>query len=211
MSGTGAVLADATVVAADPNVVVFDYPTWMACYPEFSAVTQPRAQMFFDIACTFCDNTACSPVPAQSPRATYLNMLTAHVAALSGGLTACGVVAGGGGGAAPVGRIASATEGSVTVSFDYGMTADGLTMSSNGQSYNAKFDDKQYLTQGDPSKTMVNLKKVSDTEVLETDSRGGKPVETEDMTISADGKTMHVVDTTLYNKSVQHYDLAKQP
>ena len=93
----------------------------------------------------------------------------------------------------------------------YGMTADGLTMSSNGQSYNAKFDDKQYLTQGDPSKTMVNLKKVSDTEVLETDSRGGKPVETEDMTISADGKTMHVVDTTLYNKSVQHYDLAKQP
>ena len=125
MSGTGAVLADATVVAADPNVVVFDYPTWMACYPEFSAVTQPRAQMFFDIACTFCDNTACSPVPAQSPRATYLNMLTAHVAALSGGLTACGVVAGGGGSAAPVGRIASATEGSVTVSFDSGMTADG--------------------------------------------------------------------------------------
>ena len=93
----------------------------------------------------------------------------------------------------------------------YGMTEDGFTMSSNGQSYNAKFDDKQYLTMGDPTKTMVSLKKVSDSEVIETDSQGGKPVETEDMTISADGNTMHVVDTTLYNKSVQHYDLTKQP
>ncbi len=93
----------------------------------------------------------------------------------------------------------------------YSMTDDGFTMSSNGQSYNAKFDDKQYLTLGDPAKTMVNLKKVSDTEVIETDSQGGKPVETEDMTISADGKTMHVVDTTLYNKTVQHYDLTKEP
>jgi len=93
----------------------------------------------------------------------------------------------------------------------YGMTADGFTMSSNGQSYSAKFDDKQYLTKGDPAKTMVNLKKVSDTEVIETDSQGGKPVETEDMTVSADGKTIHVVDTTLYNKSAQHYDLTKQP
>jgi hypothetical protein len=93
----------------------------------------------------------------------------------------------------------------------YGMTADGFTMNSNGQSYSAKFDDKQYLTLGDPTKTMVNLKKVSDTEVIETDSQGGKPVETEDMTVSADGKTLHVVDTTLYNKSAQHYELTKQP
>jgi hypothetical protein len=93
----------------------------------------------------------------------------------------------------------------------YGMTEGGFTMSSNGQSYNAKFDDKQYLTMGDPAKTMVSLKKVSDTEVIETDSQGGKPVETEDMTISADGKTMHVVDTTLYNKTAQHYDLTKEP
>ena len=93
----------------------------------------------------------------------------------------------------------------------YGMTDSGFTMSSNGQSYNAKFDDKQYLTMGDPAKTMVSLKKVSDSEVIETDSEDGKPVETEDMTLSADGNTMHVVDTTLYNKSVQHYDLNKQP
>lgn len=93
----------------------------------------------------------------------------------------------------------------------FSMTGAGFTMSSNGQSYSAKFDDKQYLTAGDPTRTMVNLKKVSDTEVIETDSQGGKAVETEDMTISADGKTMHVVDTTLYNKSAQHYDLMKQP
>ena len=93
----------------------------------------------------------------------------------------------------------------------YGMSADEFTMSSNGQSYRAKFDDKEYLTMGDPAKTMVNLKKVSDTEVIETDSQGGKPVESIDMTLSADGKTMHVVDTTLYNKTVQHYALTKEP
>lgn len=93
----------------------------------------------------------------------------------------------------------------------YGMTADGFTMSSNGQSYSAKFDGKEYLTAGDPAKTMVSLKKLSDTEVIETDIQGGKPVETFDMTVSADGQTLHVVDTTLFSKAVQSYDLNKLP
>lgn len=93
----------------------------------------------------------------------------------------------------------------------YAMGADGFTMSSNGQGYSAKFDDKQYPVKGDPANTMVSLKKVSDTEVIETDSQGGKAVETEDMTISADGKTLHVVDTMLFSKSAAHYDLTKLP
>ena len=91
------------------------------------------------------------------------------------------------------------------------MTEDGFTMSSNGQSYNAKFGDKSFLTAGDLTNTMVNLRKVSDTEVIETDSQQGKPVETFDMTVSPDGKTLHVVDTMLFNKGVQHYDLTKSP
>jgi hypothetical protein len=122
--GSGPLRAAATVAPApvaqppppNPHIVIFDYPHWMAAYPEFAAVTQPRAQGFFDQACVFCDNTACSPVPYNpGPRAIYLDMLTAHIAALSGGLDPCGVVAGGSG-AGVVGRITSASEGSVSVS-----------------------------------------------------------------------------------------------
>ncbi len=93
----------------------------------------------------------------------------------------------------------------------YGMTDDGFTMSSNGQSYSAKFDDKTYPVKGDPTKTMVNLKKVSDTEVIETDSQKGMVVEVEDMTVAADGKTIHVVDTQTHGNRVSRYDLAKSP
>jgi hypothetical protein len=93
----------------------------------------------------------------------------------------------------------------------YGMTPDGFTMSSNGQSYSAKFDDKTYPVTGDPTKTMVNLKKISDTEVIETDSQKGKVVETLDMTVSPDGKTINVVDTTVHGNRVDHYALTKNP
>jgi hypothetical protein len=93
----------------------------------------------------------------------------------------------------------------------YGMTDDGFTMSSNGQSYSAKFDDKTYPVKGDPTKTVVNLKKVSDTEVIESDSQKGAVVEVENMKVSADGKTIHVVDTQTHGNRVSHYDLAKSP
>lgn len=93
----------------------------------------------------------------------------------------------------------------------YGMTDEGFSMSSNGQSYSAKFDDKTYPVKGDPTKTMVNLKKVSDTEVIETDSQKGKVVEVEDMTVAADGKTIHVVDTQTHGNRVSRYDLTKSP
>jgi hypothetical protein len=93
----------------------------------------------------------------------------------------------------------------------YGMTDDGFTMSSNGQSYSAKFDDKTYPVKGDPTKTVVNLKKVSDSEVIETDSQKGEVVEIEHMTVAADGKTIHVVDTQTHGNRASHYDLAKSP
>jgi len=58
---------------------------------------------------------------------------------------------------------------------------------------------------------MVVLKKVSATEVIETDSQKGKVVETEDMTVSADGKSIKVVDTTVHGHRVSHYTLMKSP
>jgi hypothetical protein len=93
----------------------------------------------------------------------------------------------------------------------YGMTADGFTMSSNGQSYDAKFDDKTYPIKGDPTKTFVNLKKISDNEVIESDSQNGKVVEVEHMTVSADGKTMHVVDTVVHGNRTTTYSMSKAP
>jgi hypothetical protein len=93
----------------------------------------------------------------------------------------------------------------------YGITDDGFTMSSNGQSYSAKFDDKTYPVKGDPTKTVVNLKKVSDTEVIETDSQRGKVVEILDLTVAADGKSIHAVDTTIHGHRVNTYTLTKTP
>jgi hypothetical protein len=93
----------------------------------------------------------------------------------------------------------------------YDMTEGGFTWSSNGQSYDAKFDDKTYPVKGDPTKTMVNVKKISDTEVIETDSQLGKTVETYDMKVSADGKSLHVVDTVAHGHRVSQYSMTKMP
>lgn len=97
------------------GVVTFSYATWVARYPEFAAsVTAGQAQGYFDEACIYLDNTACARVPIP-PRATILNMLTAHIAQLYAILN---------GQPSPqtVGRISNATQGSVSVGLDMGTT-----------------------------------------------------------------------------------------
>ena len=93
------------------GIVVFDNRAWAARYPELAA-SVPDAQPFFDEACVYLDNTPCSPVRNWKPggrRAVLLNMLTAHIVALNVGLN-CQP-------ASPlVGRVTSASEGSVSVS-----------------------------------------------------------------------------------------------
>jgi hypothetical protein len=72
---------------------------------------------------------------------------------------------------------------------------DGLKMNTpTGQSYDAKFDGKDYPMAGDPGKTMVALKRVDAKTIQETDSRGGKVTDIYLYKVSADGKSMHVVD-----------------
>ncbi len=73
----------------------------------------------------------------------------------------------------------------------YQVTADGLKMSDlNGNSYNAKFDGKDYPINGDPGHTMVSLKQVGKDTIEETDKRDGKIVGVFRMTVSADGKSI---------------------
>ncbi len=91
------------------------------------------------------------------------------------------------------------------------MTDDGFSMNSNGQSYDAKFDGKKYPLIGDPTNTMVSLKKISPAEVVESDYEHGKLVETVHMTVAPDGKTVNIVDAHLNEGRTVRYHLDKQP
>ncbi len=76
----------------------------------------------------------------------------------------------------------------------YQATADGLKMSNpTGQSYEAKFDGKEYPMQGDPGHTMVSLKRINANTIEETDKRDGKVTGIFRMTISKDGKSIDAV------------------
>jgi hypothetical protein len=88
-------------------------------------------------------------------------------------------------------------------------TPNGLKMMWNGQSYDAKFDGKEYLTVGDPGKTMVTLKKISDTQIEETDRREGKVFDVIVYSVAADGKTIGVVDTDPTHETKTTYILEK--
>lgn len=95
------------------GVVSFDYPAWAARYPELStSVAQPLAQLYFNEAGLYLNNTASSVVRDLSARAMLLNMLTAHIAKMNATIN----------GQPPsplVGRISAAGEGSVSVGTDY--------------------------------------------------------------------------------------------
>lgn len=85
---------------------VFDYNLWSRRYPELvNSTPASLASLLFDEAGDYLDNTENSLVTNLNQRLRFLNMLVAHLAALRNrdGL---------------VGRINSATEGSVTVSTD---------------------------------------------------------------------------------------------
>ena len=93
------------------GVVVFDYAGWKARFPEFAPGPDASlAQLYFNDAGIFLDNTAASQVADLTQREQLLWLLTAHIAKLSGWPAAAT------GGSGLVGPITSATEGSVSVS-----------------------------------------------------------------------------------------------
>jgi hypothetical protein len=102
------------------NPVDFDYSLWVLTFPEFASVKQPTAETYFAYAEIVQRNDGTGPVSSDKVQLQLLNLLTAHV---------CALYTQGLGEAYPgaprsvnslVGRISSATEGSVTVSTDYG-------------------------------------------------------------------------------------------
>lgn len=90
-------------------IVVFDISAFRARYPEFASVSDDLLNAYFAEATVYLNNTDCSPVSDVAVRAVYLNMLVAHIAELN-------PAANGGKSTGLVGRVASASEGSVSVS-----------------------------------------------------------------------------------------------
>ena len=101
------------------GVAVFDYTKWAAMFPELAgSVSEVLADSFFSVAELLLDNTDASPVCDVDKRLVFLNYATAHLASLSGYPLAAGQTI-----PTPrelVGRTSSASEGSVSVSTDYG-------------------------------------------------------------------------------------------
>ncbi len=95
------------------GVAVFSYALWAARYPALAPkVAEPLAQSYFDEAgALYLLNNDCSIVEDVPTRLILLNMLVAHIAAINGA-TATGE-------AGLVGRISTATEGSVTIAAEY--------------------------------------------------------------------------------------------
>lgn len=104
-------------------VAVFDYSQFTALFPELTngGVTEPVASSLFAVAGLLLDNTDCSPVQDVSARLIYLNYIVAHLASIAGYPLAAGATTPAPSGV--IGRISSATEGSVSVSADYGQVS----------------------------------------------------------------------------------------
>lgn len=96
-------------------VVTFDPAAFKAAYPEFAAVPDARLSYFFSIATLYLSNADNSPVQNVTRRGLYLFMITAHIAYLSGALSADGTPP-------AVGRVSSASEGSVSIDTDFPLT-----------------------------------------------------------------------------------------
>ena len=94
--------------------------------------------------------------------------------------------------------------------FAYQMTNDQFSMHWNGQSYNAKFDGKEYPVQNDPGNTVVKLKKLNDHTVQETDSRQGKVTDEIHLAAASDGKTIEVTDNDVIHHQITTFTLDKQ-
>ncbi len=132
------------------GVVIFDPSAFKLRYPEFSSVDDALLQQYFTQATIYLDNTDSSRVSDLAVRSMLLNMLVAHIACLYSGAN----------GQSPsglVGRIDSASEGSVSVHADMpGGTANSAwyMQTKYGADYwnaTAPFRTFQYISGYSPS------------------------------------------------------------
>jgi Protein of unknown function (DUF4054) len=100
--------------------VTFNFATWTASFPEFSALSSAQGQAYFNDACLICANSATNPINCDGNLPALLYWLTSHFAWLkcpkdgNGNPAATGTIA-----SQLVGRISSAQEGSVNVQTEW--------------------------------------------------------------------------------------------
>lgn len=109
--------------------VTFSYATWVASFPEFSALTPEQGQAYFNDATLICANSCSNQINRDGNLAALLYWLTSHFAWLkcpkdaNGNPAATGQLA-----SQLVGRISDAAEGSVHVSTDWQMGGDATAL-----------------------------------------------------------------------------------
>ena len=96
--------------------VTFNYTEWVTGYPAFAAVPEPLVVgTVLPLAEVYLRNDGGGPVTTAAIQTALLNLIVAHVCQLLFGPT-------GGSPSGLVGRISSASEGSVSVSMDFPTT-----------------------------------------------------------------------------------------
>jgi hypothetical protein len=104
---------------------------------------------------------------------------------------------------------ATISDNGLTTTFK--VDGDMLTMTTpTGQKYTAKMDGTEAPFSGDPGLTAVSVKKMGANEIQETDKRGSKVMGVQTMTVSADGKKIHVVYRNMERGTSMSYDMNKQ-
>lgn len=99
-------------MSVTPGIVTFDPAAFVADFPSFAGVSPVALNFNFSLACLQLNNTLCSIVCDEPTRAALLNLLTAHITATLNGVNGqppSGVV----------GRISSATQGTVTAQMEW--------------------------------------------------------------------------------------------
>ena len=104
--------------------VAFDYTSWVAMFPQFSALTSPQVtNLILPYAEVYCANDGSGPVYNTALQTSLLNLIVAHCAQLMFGANPTTSSSTGTGNApAPVGMTVSASEGSVSASFSFPTT-----------------------------------------------------------------------------------------
>jgi len=111
-------------------IVTFSPQLFTQRYPEFNALDPVLLGLYFNEATMYCRNDGGGPVHDIQTLTAFLNMLTAHIAALNGGVNGQSATA-------LVGRVSSASEGSVHISVEMKVpdTASWLMQTKYGAAY----------------------------------------------------------------------------
>jgi hypothetical protein len=108
-------------------------------------------------------------------------------------------------------QLAGFTQSDNGATFTLKVEGDSVTMTTpTGQSYTAKLDGTDAPYNGDPGTTSVSVKRVGAATIIETDKRAGKVISVTRMTVSADGKTITLVNNDLLTGRIFHDVAVKQ-